>query len=303
MTTIPIERRPYFAGLRALADPARWTGGAPRAFHGDVARSRGGDRRRSYHRARGNRDLRRAGALATHGQIENQTPAERDETLFTAAMRQDPTMLRGCAARRPHAPAIARRARGAGTPGGRGKAAASRHREASHPVDDPLGSARKREDHARAHRRRAAATSAPLRPVQRGARRRARAAHDPRRGDARARLRRQRTILFVDEIHRFNKAQQDAFLPHVEDGTVTLIGATTENPSFAVNAALLSRCKVFRLEALSDERHRSTPSRARSTTRRAASAPRASTADDEALDAIAAARAGRRAARALARSK
>lgn len=59
-----------------------------------------------------------------------------------------------------------------------------------------------------------------------------------------------RTILFVDEIHRFNKSQQDAFLPYVEDGTVTLIGATTENPSFSVNAALLSRCKVFRLERL-----------------------------------------------------
>ena len=60
-----------------------------------------------------------------------------------------------------------------------------------------------------------------------------------------------RTLLFVDEIHRFNKAQQDALLPHVEDGTVTLIGATTENPSFAVNAALLSRARVFRLEPLS----------------------------------------------------
>jgi putative ATPase len=59
-----------------------------------------------------------------------------------------------------------------------------------------------------------------------------------------------RTILFIDEIHRFNKGQQDAFLPHVEQGTVTLIGATTENPSFAVNSALLSRCKVFRLDAL-----------------------------------------------------
>jgi putative ATPase len=58
------------------------------------------------------------------------------------------------------------------------------------------------------------------------------------------------TILFVDEIHRFNKGQQDAFLPHVEDGSITLIGATTENPSFAVNAAVLSRCRVFRLEAL-----------------------------------------------------
>ncbi|MCW5833611.1 MAG: replication-associated recombination protein A [Labilithrix sp.] len=63
----------------------------------------------------------------------------------------------------------------------------------------------------------------------------------------------ERTIVFVDEIHRFNKAQQDAFLPHVEAGTITLIGATTENPSFSVNAALLSRCKAFRLEALKEE--------------------------------------------------
>src|SRR5260221_5408324 len=62
-----------------------------------------------------------------------------------------------------------------------------------------------------------------------------------------------RTILFIDEIHRFNKAQQDAILPHVERGTVTLIGATTENPSFEVNAALLSRARVLTLHALSDE--------------------------------------------------
>jgi putative ATPase len=60
----------------------------------------------------------------------------------------------------------------------------------------------------------------------------------------------ERTLVFVDEIHRFNKAQQDAFLPHVENGTLTLIGATTENPSFSVNAALLSRAKTFRLEPL-----------------------------------------------------
>ncbi|HEY6081092.1 MAG TPA: replication-associated recombination protein A [Polyangiaceae bacterium] len=60
------------------------------------------------------------------------------------------------------------------------------------------------------------------------------------------------TILFVDEIHRFNKGQQDAFLPHVENGTITLIGATTENPSFSVNAAVLSRSRVFRLEALEE---------------------------------------------------
>jgi len=60
-------------------------------------------------------------------------------------------------------------------------------------------------------------------------------------------------VLFIDEIHRFNKAQQDALLPHVERGTVVLIGATTENPSFAVNAALLSRARVFRLEPLASE--------------------------------------------------
>ena len=62
----------------------------------------------------------------------------------------------------------------------------------------------------------------------------------------------QRTVLFIDEIHRFNKGQQDAVLPYVEDGTVILIGATTENPSFEVNAALLSRARVFTLESLSD---------------------------------------------------
>jgi putative ATPase len=66
-------------------------------------------------------------------------------------------------------------------------------------------------------------------------------------------LNQQRTVLFLDEIHRFNKAQQDALLPHVEDGTVTLIGATTENPYFEVNAALLSRMRVWRLEPLSDD--------------------------------------------------
>ncbi len=72
-----------------------------------------------------------------------------------------------------------------------------------------------------------------------------------------------RTILFIDEIHRFNKAQQDAFLPYVEKGSITLIGATTENPSFEVIAALLSRVRVFVLEALSDEDVRSLVERAR----------------------------------------
>src|SRR5689334_15445552 len=61
-----------------------------------------------------------------------------------------------------------------------------------------------------------------------------------------------RTLLFIDEIHRFSKTQQDALLPHVEAGTVTLIGATTENPSFGVVAALLSRCRVVHLEPLPD---------------------------------------------------
>src|ERR671919_43423 len=66
-------------------------------------------------------------------------------------------------------------------------------------------------------------------------------------------LRGRRTILFCDEIHRFNKAQQDAFLPHVEAGTVSLIGATTENPAFEVIGALLSRSRVFVLEPLGPE--------------------------------------------------
>lgn len=74
---------------------------------------------------------------------------------------------------------------------------------------------------------------------------------------ARARRRRgQQTVLFIDEIHRFNKAQQDAFLPHVEDGTIVLLGATTENPYFSVNSPLLSRARLFRLEALGDEQLR-----------------------------------------------
>jgi putative ATPase len=69
----------------------------------------------------------------------------------------------------------------------------------------------------------------------------------------RRKMNRTRTILFVDEIHRFTKSQQDAFLPHVEAGVVTLVGATTENPSFEINAALLSRCRVVTLRALTEE--------------------------------------------------
>src|SRR6188472_3959338 len=62
-----------------------------------------------------------------------------------------------------------------------------------------------------------------------------------------------RTLLFVDEIHRFNRSQQDGFLPYVEDGTITLVGATTENPSFELNAALLSRCQVLILHRLNSD--------------------------------------------------
>ena len=65
----------------------------------------------------------------------------------------------------------------------------------------------------------------------------------------------QRTILFIDEIHRFNKAQQDALLPAVEDGTMTLVGATTENPYFEVIAPLISRAQVFELEPLARRAH------------------------------------------------
>ncbi|HHY19214.1 MAG TPA: replication-associated recombination protein A [Firmicutes bacterium] len=66
-------------------------------------------------------------------------------------------------------------------------------------------------------------------------------------------LNNRKTILFIDEVHRFNKAQQDALLPHVEDGTIILIGATTENPMFSVNKALLSRCRIIELKHLKDE--------------------------------------------------
>ena len=96
----------------------------------------------------------------------------------------------------------------------------------------------------------------------------------------------QRTIVFVDEIHRFNKGQQDAFLPHVEDGTIVLVGATTENPSFAVNAALLSRCKVFRLEALDVEDLVIVLRRALADSERGLGA-KGLTADDDALRAVA----------------
>src|SRR4029077_17426509 len=95
-----------------------------------------------------------------------------------------------------------------------------------------------------------------------------------------------RTILFIDEIHRFNKAQQDAFLPHVEAGTIILIGATTENPSFEVNSALLSRSKVYVLQPLSVDDVAAILRRALTDTERGLGAL-AATVDDEALRALA----------------
>ena len=103
--------------------------------------------------------------------------------------------------------------------------------------------------------------------------------------DTRRRLGR-RTILFVDEIHRFNKAQQDAFLPRVEAGDIVLIGATTENPSFEVNSALLSRSKVFVLEGLQEDELVVILKRALADTERGLGR-RQVTADDDALMAIA----------------
>jgi len=95
-----------------------------------------------------------------------------------------------------------------------------------------------------------------------------------------------RTILFIDEIHRFNKAQQDAFLPYVERGTIRLIGATTENPSFEVIAALLSRCRVYRLTPLTEEQLIQLLKRALSDKERGLGALKVA-ADEEALEMIA----------------
>jgi putative ATPase len=95
-----------------------------------------------------------------------------------------------------------------------------------------------------------------------------------------------RTILFVDEIHRFNKAQQDAFLPYVERGTIRLIGATTENPSFEIISALLSRCRVYVLQPLSEERITALLRRALEDEERGLGALKL-TADDDALELIA----------------
>jgi len=91
----------------------------------------------------------------------------------------------------------------------------------------------------------------------------------------------QRTVLFVDEVHRFNKSQQDAFLPHVEDGTLTFVGATTENPSFELNSALLSRARVYVLKALDATALRQVIDRALADAERGLGASRLTMADAE----------------------
>ena len=118
-------------------------------------------------------------------------------------------------------------------------------------LDDPVGAAGHRQDQHRAAARRRGRPA--LRRHLRGLLRRRRPQEDLRRGARPRRKAGQQTLLFVDEIHRFNRSQQDGFLPYVEDGTVTLVGATTENPSFELNAALLSRCQVLILRRLDHE--------------------------------------------------
>jgi putative ATPase len=104
--------------------------------------------------------------------------------------------------------------------------------------------------------------------------------------EERLRLEGRGTILFCDEIHRFNRAQQDAFLPWVENGTITLIGATTENPSFELTGALLSRCRVFVLEPLSDENIRTVIRRALSLGRGTGDEGRVELLSDAALETL-----------------
>ena len=118
-------------------------------------------------------------------------------------------------------------------------------------VVDPVGPARRRQDDARAADR--VSDLVALSVVLGGRDRRQGDARGPRASPRHAVRHRKRTILFLDEIHRFNRSQQDVFLPYVEAGDIVLVGATTENPSFELNGALLSRCKVVVLEPLTPE--------------------------------------------------
>ena len=182
-----------------------------------------------------------------------------------------PAAARAPAARGADAPADARGVRRPGAPRRRARARCAGASPAATSRRSSCGARP-----ARARRPRAAPRARPSAPSSRRCQRRdvrrRRGARDDRRGAGAARARAAtRTVLFIDEIHRFNKAQQDALLPHVEDGTVTLIGATTENPYFEVNSALLSRLRVWRLEPLDRRGRRASSSGARSRTRSAAS--------------------------------
>ena len=142
-------------------------------------------------------------------------------------------------------PARPRRARRPGAPARRGLGAARRDRVGRAALGDPLRPAGHRQDDARADHRRSRRRR--LRGGVGRQRRPGRGAGGDRAGDRAAPRLDRATIFFLDEIHRFNKAQQDALLPAVEEGLVTLIGATTENPYFEVNSALLSRCADLRV--------------------------------------------------------
>ena len=157
---------------------------------------------------------------------------------------------------------------------GPGRPLRQAHRRRRAALADPLGPARHRQDDARAAARRCRRRG--VRRLQRGARPASRRSRrSSRRPTIGARIGGRRTLLFVDEIHRFNKAQQDAFLPHVEAGTIMLVGATTENPSFEVNSALLSRAKVYVLHAArAGRRRRASSARARRSRARPRRAPR-----------------------------
>ena len=163
-----------------------------------------------------------------------------------------PAAARAPAARGPDAPADPRRVRRPGPPRRRARAAPPEHRPRPPRARSSCGARR-------GPARPASPGSWPARsaPTSRRSPRSWPASPTSARTIAEAQdrlaLHGTRTVLFLDEIHRFNKAQQDALLPHVEDGTVTLIGATTENPYFEVNSALLSRMRVWRLEPLTDD--------------------------------------------------
>ena len=141
--------------------------------------------------------------------------------------------------RRSRRPGASARPRQAAQPDGRGPVA---------PFDDPVGSARHRQDHDRAaaRTRSRARCFESIAAVSAGRRRSARGGREARRGSTSSG---KRTVVFIDEIHRWNRAQQDAILPHVESGLITLIGATTENPSFEVISPLLSRARVLVLQS------------------------------------------------------